>query len=273
MQPLESVQTSDILKAIAELENNLQIKSLIAIESGSRAWGFPSRDSDYDVRMIYHHPKNWYLCVFEEEDNFTVPITGLLDIGGWDIRKSLRLLYKGNAVVHEWLNSPMVYQKNEQIKMLKDFALEVFNPAPAFYHYLSMAKKKLELGQDDPSKDHHHSSSRLKSSFTAKQLLYGWRTLLCAKWVHQKKTPPPMAFQDLLQEFFTDYEPVSLKLKKIISIKHSESEKDTLSVDNHLSEYAMHLFSEISQSKVPNIKQSTEVFNQFFGKFLEALYS
>jgi len=79
---------------------------LLAIESGSRAWGFPSPDSDYDCRFIYARRTQDYLSLFPARDVIEEPFDRVLDIGGWDLAKALRLLLKGNAVVVEWLMSP-----------------------------------------------------------------------------------------------------------------------------------------------------------------------
>lgn len=118
------------------LSEQHQIQIILAIESGSRAWGFPSRDSDYDVRIIYRHKPEWYLSVFEQKDTLNEPINGDLDIAGWELRKTLSLLHKGNAVVHEWLNSPVVYRADaERLKQLSAFANLAFNPLAAFSHY------------------------------------------------------------------------------------------------------------------------------------------
>ena len=86
---------------------------LLAAESGSRAWGFASPDSDYDVRAIYIRPQEHYLQIDEAKDTFEFIENQWFDVGGWDIRKALRLLRKSNAVLLEWLRSPIVYTQDE----------------------------------------------------------------------------------------------------------------------------------------------------------------
>lgn len=133
-----------ILENIKNIERRYQVHVLHAIESGSRAWGFPSADSDYDVRIIYCHDPSWYVTAFSKKDHIEMACIGDLDIAGWDIAKCLHLLCKGNAVIHEWLKSPVVYTSSAQhISPLKEHAQKVFNPKPAFHHYLSLAYKKL----------------------------------------------------------------------------------------------------------------------------------
>lgn len=270
IKAIDPETSNSIKQSISQLESTHNITGIVSVESGSRAWGFPSKDSDYDVRMIYYHPKDWYLSVFEAEDNFSVPITGLLDIAGWDIRKCLRLLHKGNAVVHEWLNSPIQYKANSTLGMLQDFAREVFNPAPAFYHYLSMAKKKLALHPNDAPSSNANPTNPGASAFTAKRLLYGYRTLLCAKWIHTHQSPPPLAFQTLLAEFFPKDDATALALEAIIKQKETGSEQDTITENNLLAEYADKCIKALDPSNVANRKTDLETYNKFFRRFMDA---
>ncbi|MFM8850941.1 MAG: DNA polymerase beta superfamily protein, partial [Cytophagales bacterium] len=105
---------SIIVEKLSEIGESNQVKNLFAIESGSRAWGFPSPDSDYDVRFIYVHSKEYYLSVDEQRDVIELPINDLLDINGWELRKALRLFKKSNGPLYEWLQSPIVYTQNTE---------------------------------------------------------------------------------------------------------------------------------------------------------------
>ena len=49
-----------IMKKLDEIEKTEEVRILLAVESGSRAWGFASTDSDYDVRFIYFRPEDEY---------------------------------------------------------------------------------------------------------------------------------------------------------------------------------------------------------------------
>ena len=99
-----------IISKLAQIENDFKVKILYACESGSRAWGFASPDSDYDVRFIYVHNKSHYLSIDEHRDVIELPINEVLDINGWDLRKALRLFRKSNGPLYEWLQSPIIYQ-------------------------------------------------------------------------------------------------------------------------------------------------------------------
>ena len=97
-----------IAAELTRIEQAYDCEVLLAVESGSRAWGFQSRDSDYDVRFVYVHRPEWYLSVDLDlrRDVIEKPITDELDISGWDIRKTLRLFAKSNPPLLEWLGSP-----------------------------------------------------------------------------------------------------------------------------------------------------------------------
>jgi len=125
------------LKEIEEKEN---VKIILAVESGSRAWGFASPDSDYDVRFIYVRETKEYLKLNEIRDVIEWQLDETLDISGWDIRKALKLLYKTNPTLFEWCNSPIVYKKTKEFKELKKLLPHYFSPKKSLYHYLNMAK-------------------------------------------------------------------------------------------------------------------------------------
>ena len=177
---------SEIIEKISEIEKRLQIKVLYACESGSRAWGFPSPNSDFDVRCIYVHPLSWYVSVLSKTDHLEEPISGDLDISGWDLRKTLGLINKSNSVVWEWLQSPTVYLECEDFsKTLLRVARPFFSPLTGFHHYFSMAKRGIEERGDS-------------SKFKIKKYFYILRPLLAASWICKKVTVPPMVLHDLL---------------------------------------------------------------------------
>ena len=98
---------------LRRIEEEESIKILLAVESGSRAWGFASPDSDYDVRFIYIRRMEDYLKLEKVRDVIELPMDDVLDMNGWDLQKTLRLLYKSNPTLFEWFSSPIVYQETE----------------------------------------------------------------------------------------------------------------------------------------------------------------
>ena len=132
MQIKEEIRR-EILARLKRIERDENVHIFYACESGSRAWGFPSVDSDYDVRFIYSRPMDWYLSIDEKRDD--------IDLSGWDVKKALKLLRKSNPPLLEWLQSPIVY-KNKPVKtdLLKSVIEDFYSPKASMYHYLNMAK-------------------------------------------------------------------------------------------------------------------------------------
>lgn len=98
-----------ILNKLDDIERKENVKIIYAVESGSRAWGFDSQDSDYDVRFIYVRPLNDYLSLEDIKDTIDYELNDVFDINGWDLKKALKLLYKSNPTLYEWKASPIVY--------------------------------------------------------------------------------------------------------------------------------------------------------------------
>lgn len=126
---------------LTNIEKDFDITIFYACESGSRAWGFESTDSDYDIRFLYYHDLDWYLSLKEKRDVIEMPIDEELDISGWDLQKTLKLLRKSNPPLLEWLQSPIVYKEDaETSKFLKETLSKYYSSNNCHYHYLHMAK-------------------------------------------------------------------------------------------------------------------------------------
>jgi hypothetical protein len=174
-----------IQTALAELEITRGIRVLYACESGSRAWGFPSTDSDYDVRFIYCHPTDWYLALDEGSDTLNFPVDDDLDLAGWELRKALRLLRGANAALFEWLQSPVVYHEALAFRArLAPLLPAAFNPKAGLHHYLGQLRRGVE-------EDMAGAEVRLK------RLFYALRSALAARWIRKRGTLPPMEFAPL----------------------------------------------------------------------------
>jgi len=249
----------DKLKNIEE-ENNVKI--LYAIESGSRGWGFESKDSDYDVRFIYVHPIEWYLNVFEGADIIEIPIDEVLDINGWDLRKAMQLMYKSNAPLLEWLSSPIIYKQDQNfIKDLRCIAEKYFAPVSVIYHYINLAKKSFNglLSAD---------------SIKLKKLFYVIRPILSCMWVETYNTIPPMNLQSMMKEVLIDK-----KIKEIIDglviVKADITESDTINLPTELVGFLKEKL-EYYDSYVKGIKNEKErdpsMLNEFFQKTLRDFY-
>lgn len=176
---------------LQRIENAHGVRILFAAESGSRAWGFASRDSDYDIRFIYANTPDWYLSVEQERDVIEEKSDPLLDISGWDIRKALQLLRKSNPSVLEWIKSPIVYRADPTFALVFGLlAADYYAPARCFRHYLSMARGNFDANPD--------------AIIRLKKYLYTLRPLLACRWIEQGYGPIPMKFQTLVDQLITD---------------------------------------------------------------------
>lgn len=176
------------LDDIAREEN---VTVLLAVESGSRAWGFHSTDSDYDVRFIYARPVDWHLRVTPGRDVIERPVSDELDLSGWDLRKTLGLILGSNAVALEWLQSPIIYAEMPGFRAtLTDFAHGTLRRRPVMWHYRRLAERQMERPHNPDG------SLRLKRYF------YLVRPILSLRWLrlHPGLAVPPMDMTRLMAE-------------------------------------------------------------------------
>ncbi|MBD1366800.1 nucleotidyltransferase domain-containing protein [Mucilaginibacter sp. ZT4R22] len=174
-----------INQKLLELEQQQNIRILYACESGSRAWGFASPDSDFDVRFIYARQLNDYLNIADIKDVVELPVNEILDIGGWDLRKALKLFLKSNSPLYEWLQSPIIYQQDDSFATtLQALMSAYYSQRSGANHYLSMAFNTL-------TNDLQSSEVKMKRYF------YALRPALACQWIIEKGTVPPMEFAHL----------------------------------------------------------------------------
>ena len=94
---------AEIDRRLASVSRDHGVRIPWAIESGSRAWGFPSPDSDYDCRFIFVRPAEVYLGLWPARDVINTPLDAVFDVNGWDLAKAVRLVARGNATAIEWV--------------------------------------------------------------------------------------------------------------------------------------------------------------------------
>lgn len=220
-----------IISELKQIEEKNDVRIIYACESGSRAWGFPSKDSDYDVRFIYIHSVDWYLSIHEKRDVIEMPINDLLDINGWDIRKSLKLFRKSNPPFLEWLESPIVYLERYTItQKMRDLGNLGFSPLSCLYHYLSIAKGNFR-------KYLQGDVVRVKKYF------YTLRPILACMWIEERNTMPPMEFQLLLNTVLPNGNLVD-EIQDLLVRKKSVEELDygpqIKSINEFLDEHIQH---------------------------------
>lgn len=246
-----------ILNKLSEIERDKNIEILFAVESGSRAWGFASPDSDYDIRFVYKHKKDWYLNLWDQKDSIQfMTDNDLLDGSGWDVRKSLRLLAKSNASFTGWLFSPIVYKADyDFLNDMRQLANENFNPVSGFYHFHSMNKNFEEtLGSE---------------KMTLKSFFYAIRTALCANWIYKNESIPPVLFKEMYTLIDSTYHS---KLDELIDLKSKRIEKSNDPVESELIHLVKAIVNENNSVKnqLVNKKPNPSDFNHLFLKTLKS---
>ncbi|MFV3130934.1 nucleotidyltransferase domain-containing protein [Niveispirillum sp. KHB5.9] len=193
-------------------ENRVTI--LFAIESGSRSWGFPSRDSDYDVRFVYLRPVADYLSVTPQRDVIERPIDPVLDIGGWDLRKALQLSLRSNAALLEWLSSPISYQPEApSVTTIRQLVADAADPNALAGHYLHLGRRSLEKVREGGD------------AARPKDYCYALRAACCLEWLVRRHAPPPMDMPSLLAGL-TPSDDVRSRVADLVARKANGGEQD-----------------------------------------------
>ena len=201
----------EILDKLAEIEKRENVKILYAVESGSRAWGVESPDSDYDVRFVYVRPKEEYLRLQEKRDVIEWQLDEVLDINGWDLKKTLVQFHKGNATLFEWANSPIVYKTTAEWKEIYETCKSYFSEKVALYHYYGTANGTFkEYLQEEQVK--------------YKKYIYALRPLLACKCIEEKHEIPPVRFDELMEQELPEM--LSKEVEEMLRIKANSDEKD-----------------------------------------------
>lgn len=221
-----------ILEKLKEIEERENVRILHCVESGSRAWGFASPDSDYDVRFIYARPKEYYLRLDKTRDVIEWQLDDTLDINGWDIQKVLILLHKSNPTLFEWNSSPIVYKTTDEWKNIAAMINRYFVAKSGLYHYLSTAKTNYR--------------EYLKGDLVRyKKYFYVLRPLLACKWILAEGTPPPMEFHVLMEKYLdADLKP---DVEKLLDLKMNSPEISVGKRFDRVNDYLDRTIAELEQ--------------------------
>ena len=242
-----------ILNELKELEKKENIKILFAVESGSRAWGFESKDSDYDVRFVYVRPLEWYMSISKRKNTLEVMINEDLDFAGWDLNKAVELLAKSNPPLGEWLNSSIVYTEKDNIIAEFDKLFDKYLRENALvYHYLSMASKDME-------------TLREKREIKLKKYFYMLRSLLASKWVMLYHEKPPILLSELLT--LVKNEAIQREVGKLLEIKKAGDESTKIVGNEIINEFIFDTKKEVEKmvKEIPNSKNTDLKFlDKFF---------
>lgn len=207
----------EIREILDQIEKEYDVRILLAVEAGSRAWGFASPDSDYDVRFIYMRRPKEYLRIDLSKDVIEWQLDEVLDINGWDLKKALLALSKGNPNVMEWANSPVVYRKTEEWEPLKEAAMHYFSEKSALCHYYGTANST-------------YKGFLSGEMIRYKKYFYALRPLLCCKWILRHHSAPPVEFEKLLTLFRDPESGLTQELyeaiRELLALKAVTEEKD-----------------------------------------------
>lgn len=245
-----------ILEKLKEIEEKENVKILHCIESGSRAWGFASPDSDYDVRFIYVRPEEFYLRLDKTRDVIEWQLDETLDINGWDIKKALTLLHSSNPTLFEWAGSPIVYKTTEKWQELCNVISDYFVAKSGLYHYLNTAKR-------------NYHEFLTGETVKYKKYFYVLRPILACKWIISEGTPPPMLFTELAEKYLDNS--IKYDVEKLLEIKMKTPESGT-----GKSFYAVNLYIEKELKEINEIIEGLphgqrESWEELNGIFLSML--
>jgi hypothetical protein len=249
-----------IVDKLDGLSGEHQIRILMACESGSRAWGFASPDSDYDVRLIYSHSVDWYLALEETRDTIdSLDDATAIDLAGWELRKALRLFAGCNPSLNEWLLSPITYrQEDDFVARLRTLMPLYFNPRRAMHHYLGTARQIMK---------EHLREDRIG----IKKAFYVIRPMAAAAWIRDLQTQPPT---DLLTLLAQTPSPELLALQphiaELITRKASAAEKEPITLPAPIRAFFQEIFpalegaaKELPSMRRPDFGPLQEVFREY----------
>ena len=239
-------------KKLQEIEKEYNVTILLAVESGSRAWGFASPDSDFDVRFIYKRPKNEYLKLNTNRDVIELPVDDTWDVNGWDLDKTLKLLFKSNPTLFEWINSPLCYYKTDFTDKIKPVLNEYFSAKNTVYHYLNTARNNMKI---------YLSGEKIHP----KKYFYALRPVLACLWVLEHQTPPPVLFSELTKTMLPDN--LLPSLDYLLDIKMNNPEKAEIAPVRDIDEFLRQHIEEIDkvmESLQRREYKSWDLLNEFF---------
>lgn len=239
-------ESFDQLKPIVEEQ---PYPLLFATVSGAHLYGFPSPDSDYDLRGVHILPVDEVAGLYNPKETIQIEREqdGLeLDLVTHDMKKFFGLMLKRNGYVLEQVYSPLIVHTTPEHEELKTIAPQCVTRYHA-HHYLGFSRTQWGLFE----KEHPRR---------VKPLLYVYRVLLTG--LHLMATGEVEAnLVTLNQHFKLPY------LPELIERKVSGVEKATLAdadIDFHQGEFAR-LTAELEQARdnnhLPEMPTGKEALN------------
>ncbi|MBQ7689720.1 MAG: nucleotidyltransferase domain-containing protein [Muribaculaceae bacterium] len=218
-----------IITLLHDLEQKHDIIILLAVNYGSRCFGYASAESDWDVRFIYVHRPQWYFSIGKTDDTIELMLEGEhLDIEGYDLKKALQLIVKTNPVESDWLHADDYYILDRDfLRAMQDFEAQCYNSHHAMYHFYSISVK--------------HNQRYLDKELTLKRFIYYMRGLLSCRWVEENGSHPPVNIDELIDATITDAPDVCAKAHRLLALKRTSKAHDMAIVDAELAAYVVNL--------------------------------
>lgn len=239
-------------RKLKEIEEQYDVVVLWAVESGSRAWGFASPDSDFDVRFIYKRKPKAYLKLNPDRDVIEIPIDETWDVCGWDLDKALKLLQKSNPTLYEWMHSPIVYYGEGFPQRTEKLLKEYFDEYKMINHYLSMCKR-------------HIKEYLCGHSIIPKKYLYALRSILACRWIRHYHTAPPVLFETLCQAVLP--QSMNNSIEYLLNLKRNTQEKAVIPPIQEVNEFLDEQILEMTcylKTITPKKSLGWDDLNQFF---------
>jgi uncharacterized protein len=253
----------ELQQKLCEIEKDHDIRIVWAVESGSRLWGLASSESDYDVKCVYVHRPEWYLSINEGADAIDLPIHNRLDVSGWDVRKTLRLLVKSNISLMTWTISTLVYREVGGLADdIRELVGQHYSPKAVAHQYLNMATLNIRKHIDHASK------------VPVKIYLYTLQPLLNVQWMMQGKGLPPSLFLDLMSGIEASDE-VLEAVSELVTLKTTKPPKSKTSRLSVIDEWISELVDEARTwvDAAPSSKVPVDQVNAVFRRTLKDVWA
>ena len=257
----DGLPRAEVACRLGHVEAEEDVRVVYAVESGSRAWGFASADSDYDVRFLYLHRPAWYLAIDRRRDVIERPIVDDFDLAGWDLQKALGLFLKSNPPLYEWLRSPLVYREAGPVAAeMRALVGTFYDPRAGFHHYLHMARGNFR-GELERETVRH------------KKYLYVLRPALACRWIDADASAPPMEFKVLLDRFLPAG-PVRDETDALLAAKRAGREADAGPRLPRLHDYLDAELADLAEraSAQPKPRRPVEPLNELFRRALRSVW-
>ena len=240
-QRLGDIKYNKIPQYIDKLSEEYDVRVLWAVLDGSRKMGYSYPFSDWDVILIYCHNPEWYQVENNKKDTIEVVYENDVDIVGWDIKKVVGEIKKGNPIVLNWLNTNSEWNADYQfIDEIRALVPLCFDPGTAISYYF---KTHIALNKNDDK----------ETAYPLKHFFYYLTGVITCMWIEKKRTTP-LPLLKMVNELVQD-ENIRDEIKKIHLMLSLRLSKEKYQVSSRLLDFA--------QNNADHYKQLTSIGSSF----------